>query len=133
MYKNIYSSFFAELGVEYMLNIPITTINHVIKAINNNQVNQGIQTILMLDEIFPSNDTREDRQNFNLADLNTSNQNLDMLLAINPATKNDTLKGNFRFIQPEHLFFYCLQRRYRNQLSIGILMVHMQGYIQRKR
>ena len=68
-----------------------------------------------------------------MEDLKTSNQNLDLLLAVNPAANNVTLKAKFDINPPKNVYFYCLRTRHRNNYMVGVMLQHYQGFRQKYR
>ena len=122
---------FTEYGIKREFYKPITTINKVIDSISEDLQYKGIQTIFLLDEILAANDKNEEKNHFNMEDLKTSNQSLDLLLAVNPAANNKTLKGKFDINPPKNVYSYCLRTRHRNNYMVGVMLQHYQGYYQK--
>ena len=66
-----------------------------------------------------------------MEDLKTTNQNLDLLLAVNPAAGNETLRGKFDINPPKNIYSYCLCTRHRNNYLVGVLLQHYLGLRQK--
>ena len=67
-----------------------------------------------------------------MEDLKTSNQNLDLLLAVNPAG-DASLRGKFDINPPKNVYSYCLRTRHRNNYMVGVMLQHFQGFRQKYR
>ena len=70
-----------------------------------------------------------------MEDLKTTNQNLDLLLAVNPTAtiSNTPLKGKFDINAPKNVYSYCLSTRHRNNYLVGVMLQHFQGFRQKYR
>ena len=129
---------FLELGVDCNWINPVDTINSVIDKLDQFK---DVQTILLLDEIIPSNghkgvSTLEDQHHtfaestFDMTDLNILSTNVHLLLAVNPAPKWSGFDEKIKILLPVNSMTLGCQlfTKHRNGFKIAVLLEHFKSF-----
>ena len=100
------------------------TINSVINKLCQNK---SVQSILLLDETFPSSYSDGScKEAFSLKELDLSNSNVHLLLAVNPAACASTFNKKIKILPPNNINTLVSQlcMKHRNSYLIAIFLEH---------
>ena len=116
---------FLDLDVEYEDGLnPVRTINSIINKLSQNK---GVQSILLLDETIPSSYSEgSTSEAFSLKELDLSNSNVHLLLAVNPAACASTFNKKIKICPPnnKNTLVSQLCMKHRNSYLIAIFLEH---------
>ena len=122
-YRNAYTFYFIDLGLQFNEQHPQKTINDAMNSISKKYANvHNVHNILLIDEVVSVNELSTSKSLCIWSNINATNVNLDFLVALNP--QGIKFKSKFRIIPPtsKNTLSQQLIHKHRNSFDLWLIV-----------